>query len=77
MLSEFAKTKKKSETQNRLKELDSWLSNELPKSLKKREHMILKELSNITEWKMTRGQWRPRNLQVPLKSLTLSDPFSW
>ena len=63
-LKSFALKKKKTETKSRLQELDKWLNDELPAELKERKHATLSDMTKVTEWKMLRGQWRPRNLQV-------------
>src|SRR5687767_13714342 len=51
----------------RLAELDRWLREELPSALSSRGAspcITLDELGWATEWKMLRGVWRPRNLQL-------------
>ena len=74
-LERYADQKPKKETKLRLKALDHWLNshnelltirfqNELPIACQHRGHIIRDELVKLTEWKMLRGQWRPRNLQV-------------
>lgn len=47
-----------------LAERDAWYRNELPKAIAARgkPHVTLAELVKLTEWKMSRGQWRARNL---------------
>jgi hypothetical protein len=44
--------------------LDKWYRLELPELLAARTpaHLKLEELARLTEWKMARGAWRPRNL---------------
>jgi hypothetical protein len=50
----------------RLVELDQWRTTELPHLLASRtpSHVTLEELVWVTEWKMLRGVWRARNLQL-------------
>ena len=50
----------------RLVELDRWRTSELPQLLRARTtpHVSLEELVWVTEWKMLRGVWRARNLQL-------------
>ena len=45
-------------------ERDAWYRNELPKAIAHRAkpHVTLAELVKLTEWKMSRGEWRARNL---------------
>ena len=47
-----------------LAERDAWYRNELPKAISGRAkpHVTLAELVKLTEWKMSRGEWRARNL---------------
>ena len=47
-----------------LAERDAWYRNELPKAIAHRAkpHVTLAELVKLTEWKMSRGEWRARNL---------------
>ena len=47
-----------------LPERDTWYRNELPKAIAHRAkpHVTLAELVKLTEWKMSRGEWRARNL---------------
>ena len=47
-----------------LAERDAWYRNELPKAIAHRAkpHVTLAELVKIAEWKMSRGEWRARNL---------------
>lgn len=49
-----------------LPERDRWYREELPRSMAEREpvHLTLDELVRVTEWKMTRGVWRGRNLAL-------------
>ncbi|HKP74805.1 MAG TPA: hypothetical protein VJT67_04645, partial [Longimicrobiaceae bacterium] len=49
-----------------LPELDRWYREELPGLLAARErpHVTRAELVRLTEWKMARGIWRPRNLAL-------------
>ncbi len=49
-----------------LPELDRWYRDELPGLIaaRKRPHVTHAELVRVTEWKMARGIWRPRNLQL-------------
>src|SRR5690554_4753530 len=49
---------------DRLPELDAWYRTEMPRTLAGREpaHVTRDELVRVTEWKMTRGVWRARNL---------------
>lgn len=48
----------------KLAERDAWYRNELPERIAKRgkPHVTLPELVKLTEWKMSRGEWRARNL---------------
>jgi len=48
----------------KLAERDAWYRNELPKAIATRAkpHVTLTELVRLTEWKMSRGEWRARNL---------------
>lgn len=48
----------------RLVPLDDWYRLELPAVIASRSprHVLLDELARLTEWKMARGVWRPRNL---------------
>jgi len=50
----------------RLPELDRWYRDELPAAIAGRRaaHITHDELVRTTEWKMTRGIWRPRNLAL-------------
>ena len=50
----------------RLPELDRWYRDELPGLIAKRRppHVTHAELVRLTEWKMARGIWRPRNLNL-------------
>lgn len=47
-----------------LAERDEWYRNALPKAIAHRAtpHVTLAELVKLTEWKMSRGEWRARNL---------------
>ena len=49
-----------------LPELDRWYREELPGLIAARErpHVTRAELVKLTEWKMARGIWRPRNLAL-------------
>lgn len=49
-----------------LPELDRWYREELPGLIgaRKTPHVTLAELVRLTEWKMARGIWRPRNLAL-------------
>ena len=49
-----------------LPELDRWYREELPAAIAKRSkpHVTHEELVRVTEWKMARGIWRPRNLAL-------------
>lgn len=49
-----------------LPELDRWYREELPGLIAARTkpHVTLAELVKLTEWKMARGIWRPRNLAL-------------
>jgi hypothetical protein len=49
-----------------LPELDRWYRDELPGLIAARErpHVTRAELVRLTEWKMARGIWRPRNLAL-------------
>lgn len=49
-----------------LPELDRWYREELPGLIaaRKKPHVTLAELVRLTEWKMARGIWRPRNLAL-------------
>ena len=49
-----------------LPELDRWYRQELPGLIAARErpHVTRAELVRLTEWKMARGIWRPRNLAL-------------
>jgi hypothetical protein len=49
-----------------LPELDRWYREELPAAIAKRSkpHVTHDELVRVTEWKMARGIWRPRNLAL-------------
>ncbi|HEX8691956.1 MAG TPA: hypothetical protein VF746_06035 [Longimicrobium sp.] len=50
----------------RLPELDRWYRDELPARIAARRtpHVTHGELVKLTEWKMARGIWRPRNLAL-------------
>jgi hypothetical protein len=50
----------------RLPELDAWYRDELPGAIAGREpaHVTHAELVKVTEWKMSRGVWRGRNLAL-------------
>ena len=50
----------------RLVELDRWLREALPPAIAARPApgVTTEELGWVTEWKMLRGAWRPRNLQL-------------
>lgn len=50
----------------RLVALDRWYQHELPAAIASRTplHCTHGELVRVTEWKMTRGVWRARNLQL-------------
>jgi hypothetical protein len=50
----------------KLPELDRWYRDELPGLIAARErpHVTHAELVRLTEWKMARGIWRPRNLAL-------------
>ena len=50
----------------KLVELDRWYRSELPAAVQSRApmHATLDELVKLTEWKMARGVWRARNLQL-------------
>lgn len=50
----------------RLVELDDWVQRELPARIANRAkaYVTVEELAGVTEWKMLRGDWRPRNLQL-------------
>lgn len=49
---------------DKLPERDRWYRQELPRLIAAREpaHVTLEDLVRVTEWKMTRGVWRGRNL---------------
>lgn len=49
-----------------LLELDRWYHEELPTAIAKRKapHVTHDEMVRVTEWKMARGIWRPRNLAL-------------
>jgi hypothetical protein len=49
---------------DKLPERDRWYRQELPRLISARDpaHITLDELVRVTEWKMTRGVWRGRNL---------------
>lgn len=49
---------------DKLPERDRWYRQELPRLIAARDpaHVTLDELVRVTEWKMTRGVWRGRNL---------------
>jgi hypothetical protein len=49
---------------DRLPELDRWYRADLPAAIAGRSpaHVTREELARLTEWKMTRGVWRARNL---------------
>jgi hypothetical protein len=48
----------------KLAERDVWYRNELPSAIARRAipHVTHAELVKLTEWKMSRGEWRARNL---------------
>jgi hypothetical protein len=48
----------------KLPERDRWYHEELPRAIAARStpHVTLDELARVTEWKMSRGEWRARNL---------------
>jgi hypothetical protein len=50
----------------RLPELDGWYRDELPAVIagRKPPYVTLDELVRVTQWKMARGIWRPRNLAL-------------
>jgi hypothetical protein len=50
----------------KLPELDRWFRDELPRLIaaRKTPHVTHAELVRLTEWKMARGIWRPRNLAL-------------
>jgi hypothetical protein len=50
----------------RLAELDRWRRDDLPRLIAARTppHVTLEEVVWVTEWKMLRGVWRARNLQL-------------
>jgi hypothetical protein len=50
----------------RLRVVDGWYRDELPAAIAGRRaaHVTHDELVRTTEWKMTRGIWRPRNLAL-------------
>jgi hypothetical protein len=50
----------------RLPELDAWVRDDLPKLIaaRSRPHVTHAEMVRVTEWKMARGIWRPRNLAL-------------
>ncbi|HYH78504.1 MAG TPA: hypothetical protein VEX86_01865 [Longimicrobium sp.] len=50
----------------KLPELDHWFRDELPGLIaaRKTPHVTHAELVRLTEWKMARGIWRPRNLAL-------------
>lgn len=49
-----------------LAELDAWYRDELPGAIAARTppHVTHNELVRLTRWKMSRGEWRARNLQL-------------
>jgi len=50
----------------KLPELDRWYRDELPALIaaRKTPHVTHAEMVRLTEWKMARGIWRPRNLAL-------------
>lgn len=50
----------------RLPDLDRWYREVLPAAIASRQaaHVTHAELVQVTEWKMARGVWRPRNLAL-------------
>lgn len=50
----------------RLAELDRWYRGELPETIASRQpaHVTLTEIVKLAEWKMARGVWRARNLEL-------------
>ena len=50
----------------RLPDLDRWYRVDLPATIAARQkpHVTLADLVKLTEWKMTRGVWRARNLAL-------------
>ncbi len=48
----------------KLPDRDQWYRDELPAAIAARQprHVTLPELVKLTEWKMSRGKWRARNL---------------
>jgi hypothetical protein len=48
----------------KLSERDGWYRTELPRAIagRARPHVTHAELVRLTEWKMSRGEWRARNL---------------
>ena len=51
---------------NALPALDAWYRTELPERIAARRtpHVTHEELVQVTQWKMARGVWRARNLQL-------------
>lgn len=49
-----------------LRDHDDWYRNELPALMEARKppYITLVELVRVTRWKMSRGRWRARNLQL-------------
>ena len=49
-----------------LPDLDRWYRLDLPAGIAAREppFVMLEELVRVVEWKMRRGEWRPRNLAL-------------
>eukprot|EP01128_Nolandella_sp_AFSM9_P012857 TRINITY_DN9697_c0_g1_i1.p1 TRINITY_DN9697_c0_g1~~TRINITY_DN9697_c0_g1_i1.p1 ORF type:complete len:310 (+),score=63.72 TRINITY_DN9697_c0_g1_i1:50-979(+) len=62
-LEAFASTKKGSAKES-LPRLDRWYRTELPRLVRSQKYLTLEQIAELTEWKMTRGLWRPRNLSL-------------
>ncbi|KAB7499784.1 hypothetical protein Anas_02075 [Armadillidium nasatum] len=61
-----AHSKKKSEDCENLLKLDKWFQEDLIKTISSRKtpHITREELVDIMKWKLLRGKWRPRLIQL-------------
>merc|ERR1712137_1227078 len=66
-LESCAQKKKTAQARHNLHKLDAWM-NCLQSKLNQQKYCTLNQLSKLVEWKMLRGQWRPRNQQLVLSN---------